>query len=196
MSTIESLVKNARNNGAWNMPGITSTTARTNANGNTGLGVVSGAEYNSVGGTGTFSGQSYTATDTLVKYTWNGDANLNGVVNFDDYVRVDVGFNTGLTGWVNGDFNYSGAVNFDDYVLIDVAFNTQSGTLGRAVNYLDGTDRSTNGMSDGLGEVVQHFDQFGAPYAQAFLAAVPEPSVLMFAGLPALAGVIRRRRTK
>jgi hypothetical protein len=31
----------------------------------------------------------------------------------------------------DGDFDLNGAVNFDDYVLIDLAFNTQSGTLGR-----------------------------------------------------------------
>jgi hypothetical protein len=30
---------------------------------------------------------------------------------------------------VNGDFDGNGQVNFDDYVLIDLAFNTQSGTL-------------------------------------------------------------------
>ena len=83
------------------------------------------------------------ATDTLVKYTWNGDADFNGVVNFDDYVRTDVGFNTHLTGWTNGDYNYDGVVNFDDYVLIDVAFNTQTGTLARAMSYVDGSDRAT-----------------------------------------------------
>jgi len=35
--------------------------------------------------------------------------------------------------WVNGDFNYDGVINFDDYVIIDVAFNTQSslGRTGR-----------------------------------------------------------------
>ena len=43
-------------------------------------------------GNGTFSGQAYTATDTLVKYTWNGDTDFSGSVDFDDYVRIDVGF--------------------------------------------------------------------------------------------------------
>jgi hypothetical protein len=32
---------------------------------------------------------------------------------------------------MNGDFDGNGVVNFDDYVLIDLAFNTQSGTLRR-----------------------------------------------------------------
>jgi hypothetical protein len=78
---------------------------------------------------GTFDGYSPDSTAVLVKYTYYGDANFDGVVNFDDYVRTDVGFNTGLTGWSNGDFNYSDSINFDDYVLIDVSFNTQSGAL-------------------------------------------------------------------
>ena len=30
---------------------------------------------------------------------------------------------------VNGDYDGNGSVNFDDYVLIDLAFNTQAGTL-------------------------------------------------------------------
>jgi len=69
-------------------------------------------------------------------------------VNFDDYVRTDNGFNNHLSGWLNGDFDLNGTVNFDDYVLIDLAFNTQSGTLGRALAYLDGSDRSGAGMND------------------------------------------------
>jgi hypothetical protein len=194
-TTIENLVRNARNSGAWNLPGITSSTARDNAQGNTGLGVVTGAEYNSVGGTGTFGGRPYVAGDTLVKYTWNGDANISGTVNFDDYVRIDVGFNTNLTGWINGDFNYSGAVNFDDYVLIDVAFNTQSGTLGRAVDYLSGDDRGNVGLNDpAVKKVVEHFDQFGVPYAAAFLAAVPEPAGLGILGCAIGSSLLARRR--
>jgi hypothetical protein len=79
----------------------------------------------------TFAGQVIDSSCVLVKYTYYGDANFDGKANFDDYVRLDVGFNTGLNHWSNGDFNYSGTINFDDYVLIDIAFNTQSGTLNR-----------------------------------------------------------------
>jgi autotransporter-associated beta strand protein len=195
-SSVEDYVRTARNGGAWNATGgITSTAARNNPSGSTGLGVLGGAEYDGVGGNGTFSGQPYAATDTLVKYTWNGDTNFSGDVNFDDYVRVDVGFNTNLTGWANGDFNYSGSVNFDDYVLIDVAFNTQSGTLGRAVNYLSGDDRSASGLDNpSVQEVVQHFGQFGVPYASAFLAAVPEPMTVGVFGLAAATATLARRR--
>ena len=182
-STVENFVKAARNAGAWNQSGITSSAARSNAS--TGLGVLSGAEYTSVGGTGTFSGQTYGAGDTLVKYTWNGDANFDGRVTFDDYVKIDTGFNTGLTGWLNGDFNLSGAVNFDDYVLIDIAFNQQNGTLSRAIDWISGDDRTKSGSAPapGVQIVMDHFEQFGAGYGAALLASVPEPGVAVMLGL-------------
>ena len=59
-----------------------------------------------------------------MKYTYYGDTDFNGVVNFDDYSRTDAGFNGNESGWLNGDFDANGAVNFDDYSLIDLAFNT------------------------------------------------------------------------
>ena len=196
-SAIETLVSAARNGGTWDAPGITSSDARNNANHTTGLGVLSGAEYTSLGNS-SFDGIAVQPTDTLVKYTWNGDANLDGRVTFDDYVKIDTGFNSQLTGWLNGDFNYSGAVNFDDYVLIDIAFNSQNGTLARAVDWISGDDRTESGSgvtSTGVAQVIEHFERFGSAYGAAFLAAVPEPS----AGASVAAGAVlafapRRRR--
>jgi hypothetical protein len=186
-------IKTARHNGAWDLPGITSAAAR--ANSSTGLGLLTGEEYLSFGTT-TFDSNPVAASDVLVKYTWNGDTNFSGAVNFDDYVRVDIGFNTGLTGWSNGDFNYSGTIDFDDYVLIDIAFNTQSGTLGRALSYLDGTDRTPSGQTAaGVTKVIEHFEQFGLPYAQHFLAVVPEP-ITPGGALVACAAISRRTRAR
>jgi hypothetical protein len=120
---------------------------------------------------------------------------LNGRVNFDDYVRTDSGFNNRLTGWTNGDFDYNNTVNFDDYVLIDLAFNTQSGTLGRALSFLDGSDPSSSGMTDpALQKVVQHLGEFGGDYASHFLAAVPEPTTLALAGVVSSLTMLSRRR--
>jgi hypothetical protein len=105
---------------------------------------------------------------------------LNGVVDFDDYSRTGNSFHNGGGVWFQGDFNYNGRVDFDDYSLIDMAFNTQSGTLRRAMSYLNGEDRSANGMSAGaLRIVADHFSRFGEPYAASFLAAVPEPGSLV-----------------
>jgi hypothetical protein len=191
-------VASARNGGNWNGPGLTSSSARLAASHSTTLGVLRGSEFHMLRGpNATFDGAPVADTDTLVKYTYYGDSNFSGAVDFDDYVRTDIGFNTHLSGWANGDFNYSGAVDFDDYVLIDVAFNTQAGTLGRAVAFLNGEDRSESGRAAaGVDKVTEHFGQFGVPYANAFLAAVPEPSSIVAVGALAVAVAGRRRRVR
>jgi hypothetical protein len=196
-AAVTNLILAGRNGGAWTgSGGITSAAARANAA--TGLGVLTGAELNSFGGgSGTFSGQTYAPSDTLVKYTWNGDANFNGVINFDDYVRIDSGFNLNRTGWANGDFNYSGQVNFDDYVLIDVAFNLQTGTLGRAIEFVAGSLSASDREAAGVRTVIAHLERFGDAYAASFLAAVPEPTAAVaLLGVPALAGVSRMPRRR
>ncbi|MCY2952434.1 MAG: hypothetical protein NTU53_10705 [Planctomycetota bacterium] len=76
-----------------------------------------------------FAGEVVGIGSILVKYTWNGDANLDGVVNADDYFLADSGYVTQKGGWHNGDFNYDGVVNADDYFMIDSAFIGQTGVL-------------------------------------------------------------------
>ena len=119
------LIAQARNGGAWDQPGITSSAARTHASHATTLGILNGSEYTAASGKNTFNGVPFAANDTLVKYTYYGDADFSGSVDFDDYVRTDAGYNLGRTGWLNGDFNLDGLVDFDDYVLIDLGFNSQ-----------------------------------------------------------------------
>jgi autotransporter-associated beta strand protein len=80
-----------------------------------------------------WAGQAITGTDTLVMYTYGGDANLDGKINVDDYIRIDSGIAAGLTGWSNGDFNYDGKVNIDDYTtIIDANIGNQSGIFPTA----------------------------------------------------------------
>jgi hypothetical protein len=196
-ATIEGQIVTARDGGAWDQPGITSAAAKAQASHATTLGVLSGAEFHSIAGaSATFGSFAVSDSDVLVKYTWYGDSDFNGLVNFDDYVRADNGFNNHLSGWMNGDFDLNATVNFDDYVLIDLAFNSQSGTLGRALSFLDGSDRSLKNMSDpALRRVAQHLDQFGDAYARGFLAAVPEPSS-MITGVLASAGMLSARKRR
>jgi hypothetical protein len=207
-------IRTARNGGLWNQAGITSTAAKNNPQHNTTLGVLSGAEYSGAnGGTTQFNGRTIAPSDTLVKYTYYGDTDFNGKVNFDDYVRTDNGFNGHLSGWLNGDFDGNGVVNFDDYVLIDLAFNTQTGTLGRVVDGLragPAEDRQivSAGMSAELASasdparahmamtmVEQHAAQFGDGYVNSLLTrAVPEPaSGLSLLAIGTLGSALRRR---
>jgi hypothetical protein len=193
---IRQYINSARNGGAWNGFGITSSAAAAHPTHSTTLGVMESADYLAIYGAGTpFEGQAIDSTAVLVKYTYYGDTDFNGKVNFDDYVRTDNGFNNHLPGWVNGDFDLNGQVNFDDYVLIDLAFNTQSGTLGRALSFLDGSDPGFRGMDNAALQMVQaHFAEFGADYAQHFLAAVPEPALVALGGVATSVGMVGRRR--
>jgi hypothetical protein len=132
----------------------------------------------------------------------DGDTDFNGVVNFDDYVRTDNGFNNQTqpgfnVSWSNGDFDSNGVVNFDDYVLIDFSFNNQRGTLGRAMKWLHGGETGQwDRMDDpALVKLVQHAQEFGDAYVNGFLnAAVPEPASLGAIATLGGAGLLGRRR--
>ena len=94
------------------------------------LGVLEASEFRSIYPINPhYNGEPIAGNSVLVKFTFYGDTDFNGVVNFDDYSRIDSGFNNGRTGWLNGDFDGNGIVDFDDYSLIDLAFNTQTTVL-------------------------------------------------------------------
>ncbi|MBC8108102.1 MAG: hypothetical protein H7Z14_16065 [Anaerolineae bacterium] len=193
---VTSLVAFARHGGAWDRTGLTSSAASAASVKNTTIGVLSGFEYRSIyGPSAVFNTFAVADTDVLVKYTYYGDTDFNGLVDFDDYSRTDAGFNNNRGGWFNGDVDLNGIVDFDDYSLIDLAFNTQSGTLRRAMAYLDGSDRTDEGMnSPALRLVERHFARFGNAYAANFLNSVPEPAGLGAVGLGML--LLPRRRVR
>jgi hypothetical protein len=124
-TTIAGYLGSGRAAGAWNGAGINSSAAAGNALQNTGLGMLEASQYAG----GTFSGVAIDSTAILVKYTYNGDTDLNGVVDFDDYARIDTGFLGGGSSWFEGDSDYNGVIDFDDYALIDAAFVTQGAPL-------------------------------------------------------------------
>jgi len=122
-------VKSGRNSpdGLWKGTGITSSAARDGQY--TGVGAILNDDGSGKAICDTFAGVPVNASSVLLKYTWNGDANLDGIVNADDYFLADSGFITQKGGWYNGDFNYDGIVNADDYFMIDSAFIGQTATL-------------------------------------------------------------------
>ncbi len=168
LATITSQIEQGYAGGAWNgSGGITSSAAALTTN--TALGI----ELNSDGSSAllsTFDGQSVTSTDVLIKYTYFGDANLDGVVNGSDYTLIDNGFNNTLTGWRNGDFNYDGVVNGDDYTLIDNAFNTQGASLAADPQEMIASDT-------------------------AQVASVPEPASMVALAI-GLVGILGRRERR
>jgi hypothetical protein len=79
----------------------------------------------------TTPGVSDSGSAVLVKYTYGGDASLDGKVNVDDYGRIDANVGLpGASGWSNGDFNYDGKINVDDYGIIDFNIAAQGPPLG------------------------------------------------------------------
>jgi hypothetical protein len=94
LAELQALINAARNGGAWTGNGLTSANAAANTNHNTTLGAMEASDFKSIYGTNsTFDGETIDTTAVLVKYTYYGDTDFNGKVNFDDYVRTDSGFN-------------------------------------------------------------------------------------------------------
>ncbi len=117
-----------RNGGTWNGIGIITNEADAQPGpGKTTLAVATGAQVKGlgVGQTATWAGQVVDDNDTLVMYTWNGDANLSGFVDADDYFQIDSNYGDTTASAItfnNGDFNYDGEIDGDDYILIDQGF--------------------------------------------------------------------------
>ena len=119
LSSIRDAIHSAYNGGSWNGVGITSGNAATIAAGagNTHATAIGFAEASSLG-VGSFAGQSVDTSAILMRYTFAGDANLDGKVNALDFNAVARNF--GATGkfWTDADFNYDGTVNTSDFTIM------------------------------------------------------------------------------
>ena len=142
LSTVTNQVRQGFAGGSWQgSGGIVSAAASVNSTHLTALGVIQNSTTGTSSGSplyATFDGVASSNLDILVKYTYFGDANLDGKVDGSDYSRIDastVAEKTAgaISGWFNGDFNYDGVVNGSDYTLIDNAFNRQGAILSTLV---------------------------------------------------------------
>ena len=150
--------------------GLVSTAAQ-NA-GNTALAVV---ESSRVGAT-SWNGFGIDDDETIiVAYVLKGDANVDGVVNFVDLVRIaqNYGNTSGAASWDMADFNYDGNVGFADLVSLAQNYN---GSL--PAQPIDGA--------------AGNFDR---DLAVAF-ASVPEPSSLFGSALLGGCALLRRTRRR
>jgi autotransporter-associated beta strand protein len=165
------------NGGKWNgASGITSSAAAADSSHVHALGVIQNIDANGNtlygGDFPSFDGATQSSsTDILVKFTYYGDANLDGKVDGSDYSLIDSSYATekstgqSISGWYNGDFNYDGVVDGSDYALMDNAYNMQGAAITAQVA------------------------------AQVSGSAVPEPTTLGLLGIGA-AGLLGRRRRR
>ncbi|HZZ41697.1 MAG TPA: family 16 glycosylhydrolase [Tepidisphaeraceae bacterium] len=161
-STIRIRLAQARTSaGNWlGTAGITSSTAAHDPNQITAIGYIESSQLPPQSASLLNNGTTPDSTTLFLKYTYYGDANLDGTINADDYALLDRGFRQHLTGWSNGDFNYDNTIDSNDYLLLDRAFALQSGSLSPSF-------------------LSERESEFGAPYVQELLTSLPEPSPLL-----------------
>jgi hypothetical protein len=117
LPTVRQYLQLGRAGGAWNGNGIA--TSLGNATTRT-LGVAEASSLNIT----SFSGETVDATSVLVKYTYYGDADLDGDVDVADLGRLASNWQS-LGSWIAGDFDYSGSIDVNDLGLL--ASNWQAG---------------------------------------------------------------------
>jgi autotransporter-associated beta strand protein len=114
---IRSLLKTGYASGAWNgVGGIVSSTAAAAASTTTktALGYASGSELPG----STFGGHTIAATDTIVAYVLQGDANMDGTVNALDFNALATSYGSTSGDWIQGDFDYSNIIDSADFSLL------------------------------------------------------------------------------
>ena len=81
---------------------------------------------NALVGLSTFGGVTVDASSILIKYTYAGDANLDGKVDVTDLGALATSWQTSAV-WTGGDFNYDGFVDVTDLGIL--ATNWQAGSV-------------------------------------------------------------------
>jgi len=119
------LIRNAYRNGLFNGTGLNTSLGATT--GSTALGYTLNGGAN-IGKVTTFDGVAVGASDVYIKYTYQGDTDLNGLLDNNDYGQIDL--NQGSTGtvWTSGDVDYNGQTDNNDYGPVDL--NLGAGTTG------------------------------------------------------------------
>jgi hypothetical protein len=122
LATIFDRVASGRNGGSWDGGGIQSSVA--GGSGRRGLGLAEASEVLNFNGgtTAVWSGLTVDNTSLLIRYTHQGDLDLNGRIDGDDYFRIDGGFAVQASGYASGDIDYNGKIDSDDYFRIDANY--------------------------------------------------------------------------
>ncbi len=134
LASVRAWLSSGRNKGAWTGPGITSTAAAADPTHITGLAAIINDHGDGAPVRAELGGIPVDINTILIKYTYNGDGDLSGSLDADDYARIDLGFSThpNPADYSTGDFDYTDTTNSDDYFLIDKAFFAQGGVLSQS----------------------------------------------------------------
>ncbi len=179
-SAVETLVKAGFGNSDWQGTGITSSNAASFAQIDVSrmLGVLDNADF----GYTQFDGEDVVSTDVLVKYTYTGDATLDGVVDPDDFNQFVFGFNGGPATWLNGDFDYNNVVDPDDFNAFIAGMNAYNASGQTPLSESFKSELADFATANGIPLVLDP-------------APLPEPAALSFLGAAAML-LGRRRRSR
>jgi fibronectin-binding autotransporter adhesin len=125
----------------------------------------------------------------LIASVFPGDGNMDGKVDFNDFVLISTHFLAADINWDHGNFNYDGVVDFNDFVVLSTNF-------GEGVTGGDGTGAT----AAELAQFNALATSYGISKAQiaawdATISTLPEPTS---AGLLAVGavGLLQRRRRR
>ncbi len=119
ISTIYGYLKSGYNNGAWNGPGIISSSAAAQ---NATPGALQYGIGWADGNDGVHNVPGLSTGQIELRYTLLGDANLDGAVNGTDFSILAAGFGLGLTNWDQGNFFFGSSVNGSDFSALSGNF--------------------------------------------------------------------------
>lgn len=147
---IRTLLTRGHNGGAWNgtntSGAINSSSANSSAQSDgVGYGLGSEIAVTSIGGF------TVAAGDTLIRYTLNGDADLNSAVNISDFARLAANFNAANKIWTTADSNYDGLTNISDFSALAANFNQSvPGGLPRSFSQMQQGHRFSNRLIEDI----------------------------------------------
>ncbi|MGC4033452.1 MAG: autotransporter-associated beta strand repeat-containing protein [Tepidisphaeraceae bacterium] len=123
--------------------------------------------------TGHTIGYGDNGTDTVtIRVTLSGDADLDGDVDFNDFLALQTSYGNTGTRFDQGNFDYNGVTDFNDFLALQTNF-------GQSIGFDAATPQFTA-------------DQFAMVMAITSATQVPEPTTLAVIGLGA-ASLLRRR---
>lgn len=114
LATVQGLLRNGYNTGAWNGSGIISSAAAADTR-------FAIADID-------------TGSAIRLQYALEGNATLSGQVGFNDLVVLSRNYGQSGADWSKGDFNYDGAVGFDDLVILARNYGTSATNAAAIAN--------------------------------------------------------------
>jgi hypothetical protein len=128
------LLSRGRNLGAWNgtsSSGAINSSLAAASIISDGVGYGLGAET----AVTSLGGLSIAAGDTLLRYTLDGDTDLNGLTDISDFARIAANFNGTNMVWTTGDSTYDNLTDIGDFARLAANFNQTATTTSRGAPF-------------------------------------------------------------